>query len=592
MTERLDPDKQAIDARWLASLGRSFRNTGRDDDAEFWFETAIADGYQAGDLHTVAQVAIDSWALFRRQGRHDDAAGAQRLAAEVTGDSESTAIASKISEVVGGDRIEEVPQLLDRRPSLRLLGQAVAINELVRLGRLHEAERWARRYVVEAESQTFVLVDVLMRQGKADDVGEWLDELVAEEDPINATLTTFSSQAVAFLVSHGRANVAERRLRPLAEQGVPVALAGLADLLLVQQRIDEAARLLQRLAAIAGEADYLVEKLVDHDAGDDVERWLVPIARGELGADNRHHACRALAGFHYDAHRWEDAERWIRRNVDAVGPTRSGVDGLLLSSALLEQGRVNEAIELLYPLARGFDHHALELLVTALAAAGRADEAEQFLRARVERGHEHDYPLLARVLTGLGRGDDAELMLYRLAASGKSYGRRFLFDYLEEQGRHQEAENWRQSGADADTSGVDPQGPIPAGIPDIATVVATATITTAVLPFIQTLVSEAAKDTYSGAKAFIRRLRRSKDLSSASDPETAAELPASDDETDVLLVEDPAMGITVHLSSDLPLEAIRALKDVDVPGAAASLDEGHHAHLRWSPDLKAWRVTD
>ncbi|MGH3357290.1 MAG: tetratricopeptide repeat protein, partial [Nocardioidaceae bacterium] len=408
-----------------------------------------------------------------------------------------------------------------------------------------------------------------------DDVLLWLDRLVAEDT--SPYFASGVSDAVEYLAANDRAADAEARLRELADDGTRdgrvAAATALINFLLARERVEDALPFLQRRAAFdpGGGCSALVMELHEYGYPEQIEPLLEPIARGELGYYTGH--ARAELGKHLlHEERYAEAERWLRPNAeDEKHPT----DVTELGAALIGQRKFGEAVTWLYgAMAALHGPETLPLLVVALVGDHRQEEAELFLRGRIDDGHVGDYPLLASFLTSEGRGDEAELMLYRLAASGEEYGTRYLVEYLRQEGRNDEAETWlRRPGAR------DPNLPVHGG-PAVETMVMTATITSAVVPFIQTLAAEAAKDAYRGTKSLIRRLCRRQDPPVADD----------EDVTYLLRVRDPELRITLHIRSDTPAEAIEALQGVELANLVEDRDAADPAQLFWDAQRGAWRV--
>jgi tetratricopeptide (TPR) repeat protein len=558
----------------LTERGRSALRNGQQEKAEDLFRQAVAAGHNAA--------SSDLFKLLKSQRREDEALAWQRVAAE-TGNDE--AMRRELDELVRSGRSDDARMLLNAKGhGQRLFWTAEYARKLVEAGRPDEAVTWMRPLAEYEHYGASALVEALQATGQTDEVLLWLDRLVAEDN--SPYFASRASDAVEYLAANGRAADAEERLRELAgdftRHGQLAAVTALVNFLLARQRVEDALPFLQRRAAFdpgTGGCSTLVRELHEYGHPEQIEPLLEPIARGELGRSPR--LARAELGKHLLREgRYADAERWLRPNAeDEKRPT----DFTELGAALIGQRKFGEAATWLYRVARHNSPETLQLLVVALVGDHRPEEAELFLRGRIDDGHVNDYPLLARLLTSEGRGDEAELMLYRLAASGKEYGTRYLVEYLRQEGRNEEAETWLRRPGPRDSN-----LPVPAGGPTVATIVMTATITSAVVPFIQALAAEAAKDAYRGAKSLIRRLCRRQDGSAAQPGDDRA-----DDNEEViylLRVRDPELRITLHIRSDTPTKAIEALQGVEVADLVEERDAADPAQLFWDAQRRSWRV--
>lgn len=560
----------------LAERGRSELRNGRPEKAEDLFRQAVDASHDAA--------ASDLFDLLRSQRREDEALAWQRRAA---GADNHDAMRLELDALVRSGRSDDARMLLSATASdWRPYWTAEYGRRLVEAGRADEAVRWMLPLAEYEHYGAAALVEALQATGQVDDVLLWLDRLVAEDT--SPYVASGVSDAVAYLAADGRAAEAEARLRELAGDGTRrrqlAAVTALIDFLLARERVEDAMPFLQRRAAYdsgpGGGCATLVSTLHEYGYPERIEPLLEPIARGELGYSYSPRRARAELGKHLlDEERYADAERWLRPNAE---DERFPTEITELGAALIGQRKFGEAVTSLYGATRHNAPEALQLLVVALVGDQRAEEAELFLRGRIDDGRVGDYPLLARLLTSEGRGDEAELMLYRLAASGEEYGTRYLVEYLRQEGRTEEAETWlRRPGAR------DPDLPVSAvGGPAVDTIVMTATITSAVVPFIQSLATEAAKDAYRGAKTLIRRLCRRQDGTESED----AHADDTEDVAYLLRVRDPELRITLHIRSDTPTEAIEALQAVEVASLVEERDAADPAQLFWDAQRGSWRV--
>lgn len=116
-------------------------------------------------------------------------------------------------------------------------------------------------------------------------------------------------------------------------------------------------------------------------------------------------------------------------------------------------------------------------------------------------------------------------------------------------------------------------------------VVTTAVITAAVVPFVQTLVTKAAEDSYAGARDWLRR-QFSREDAGERGPESPSRT--------LLVVRDPDPGLNVALClvPDVSHEAIRALEhfDLEAVTAEAELDAVTRVRVYWDEAAGSWRT--
>ncbi|MFE4970191.1 hypothetical protein [Streptomyces sp. NPDC056660] len=111
------------------------------------------------------------------------------------------------------------------------------------------------------------------------------------------------------------------------------------------------------------------------------------------------------------------------------------------------------------------------------------------------------------------------------------------------------------------------------------TVVVTAVVTTAVLPFVQALVSKVAEDAYGKAREMVRRtLRRA--------PAPAA----ADNAATLLIADDPDERITLYLWSNVTDDALRALSSLDLNELTAQRPDRGRVRLVWNPAISRWQI--
>ncbi|MEU1450532.1 MULTISPECIES: hypothetical protein [Streptomyces] len=109
--------------------------------------------------------------------------------------------------------------------------------------------------------------------------------------------------------------------------------------------------------------------------------------------------------------------------------------------------------------------------------------------------------------------------------------------------------------------------------------VETAVVATAVIRFVQALMSKAAEDAYGQARALVQRmLRRSPSQSEASNGATQ------------LIADDPDAHITLCLWSDVTDEALRALTSLNLDELTAQRPDRGRIRLVWNPANSRWQV--
>jgi hypothetical protein len=291
-----------------------------------------------------------------------------------------------------------------------------------------------------AERLANLLIRQALRQGRIDDAIAILNRQVA------AGSLGALERLAGILARHGRANDAIAVLRPLAENGDSVAARSLAGLLAGQGSVDEAIAILRPAASAHGMevgAVALDDLLTVHGRIDQLR------ARAEGGDSD---AARRLAGLLARQGRVDDAIATLRTWTDAgvhqreaeqladlliaqgrIDDLRARAEGGDLNAAdrlalhLAQQGKVNDAIAILQPLA---DTHvwtvANKRLAELLALHGYIDE----LRVRAER----DGFAKAQLVDYLAQeGCDDEL--WTLAESGDSYADKRVTELLARQGR-------------------------------------------------------------------------------------------------------------------------------------------------------------
>lgn len=137
--------------------------------------------------------------------------------------------------------------------------------------------------------------------------------------------------------------------------------------------------------------------------------------------------------------------------------------------------------------------------------------------------------------------EEAEHWYRQAADAGVAAAFEPLGELLLREGRFVEADAWF---AKAD------ERPKPPGSPSWEVVAGAAVLSAAVVPFVKALAAKAADDTYGAVRNLLRRIARRRTRSPAQEQ--------------LLVVEDPAVPLTLHIRTQATDEALRALADLDL----------------------------
>lgn len=129
--------------------------------------------------------------------------------------------------------------------------------------------------------------------------------------------------------------------------------------------------------------------------------------------------------------------------------------------------------------------------------------------------------------------------------------------------------------------------PPPAYSARMAGAALTVLVATAVLPFVQVLVSKVAEDAYVQARQLIRRLPLGRQESRSAGSPAA---PSGQPQARFVIVDDPEAGITLYLSSDVSDEALRALAAFDLDELTARRPDAGRVRLIWHQESGTWRI--
>lgn len=250
------------------------------------------------------------------------------------------------------------------------------------------------------------------------------------------------------------------------------------------------------------------------------------------------------------------ARHWYRRaaeagHLEAMYAMAATVDDVKEREGWLRRAAQNGYVEAKLELGR------------ALRDRGSPQEAEHWLRAAAEDERWFKSRDPVAVEAGLGPRHQACLDLVAL---------------LVEQGRFDEAEQWRDRAEhvlrlerDANRYLCRRSG--------TGTVVVTAVVATAVIPFLQALMSKAAEDAYGQARALVHRMLRR--APAQSEDRNGATL---------LIADDADAHITLCLWSDVSDEALRALASLNLDELAAQRPDRGRIRLVWNPANSRWQI--
>jgi TPR repeat protein len=340
----------------------------------------------------------------------------------------------------------------------------------------------------------------------------------------------------------------------LVEAGDTRAMVCVGDSASAQWDRDAAARWYRR-AADAGDAEAMVRL-----AGMAVDAY-VNAGAGRAGEEQR-----------------ARAEHWFRAAAQA------GHVGAMSSLARI----TTDAEEEQRWFGRAFgagDVDAGVYLADRLAYRGRDDEAEQWYRRAAAAGALRAGSLLAGLLARRGQAAEAVRWYRQAAESGDEFAVTALIPLLDELGETAEAGHWRRRLDELRAGRREPLGGAGAVPSEWGAIVATAVLTTALVPFVQTLVGKAAEETYTAIRARLRRMFREQRGDASRDGHGGELLIVQD--------SDPGLDLALHLWTDTPHEAIRALADLDLDaGSSGTHPPDRPRRVFWNQARKTWQVLD
>lgn len=239
--------------------------------------------------------------------------------------------------------------------------------------------------------------------------------------------------------------------------------------------------------------------------------------------------------------------------------------------------------------ANGGAPRSMLTLADLLVERGQTTEAEHWYQSAIDMGLTVARSRLASLLTGQGRLAEAEEYVRPEAEAGSSAAAEQLAELLQKLGRAEEAATWR---AQIDTlrdreRGVLVGGAGGFGVTEVAT---TALVTTAVVPFLQTLVAKVTEDAYGQARQLVRRLLRKKSSDESICNSSQPSESAAGNESGLAILQDPDAGITLFLWSNASDEALRALSSLDLGELTLRRPDQGQVHLVWHPASGMWHI--
>jgi TPR repeat protein len=223
-----------------------------------------------------------------------------------------------------------------------------------------------------------------------------------------------------------------------------------------------------------------------------------------------------------------------------------------------------------------------------LASQGRDEDSERWnqqLDEEIKRWYQRIaevYPRLAAEARGdllVRRGQPAEAVQWYRAAieDGSLSAMSGLAQALADLGKDDEARYWWDRASQPTAS---------AGLG--GAVILTAVLTTTIVPFIQAIVAKAADNTYTAVRQHLRKLFRARARQAALNYRVGELLIVHD--------PDPSLNLALHLWTDTPHEAIRALAELDLGAFDSDANDNNQPGARrrvfWNQATKSWQVLD
>ncbi|WP_410667750.1 hypothetical protein [Amycolatopsis sp. cmx-4-68] len=467
---------------------------------------------------------------------------------------------------VDGDRcgqaVDSLAETLGRPAAMMWVANRLAIGK-----RRTEAEQWLRRAAATGDDAAMARLATWLARDRPEEAETWyLKASHTENFPALGELGRL-------LTRQNRLDEAERLYRRAA--GVdPKGLLELADFYDRQGREPDAERC-YRQAAESGERSSYIRLglwLLDHQRSrQEACPWLRKAAEnGYTGFFSKLEArarSLALAG------EGEEALRWLVDSGALIDEFRRGrmaeeAAGIQRVARFHDEEGNAEAEDWYRRLAEADPAVGPVALGDWLARHNRVEQAVHQYKKAAAAGGAWALMSLAEVLP-----DEAEHWYRQAADAGVEAAFEPLGELLLRQGRLVEADAWF---ARAD------ERPEPPGIgPSWEVVAGTAVIAAAVVPFVKALAAKAADDTYGAVRNLLGRIARRRTRSLAPDQ--------------LLVVEDPAVPLTLHIRTQAADEALEALRDLDLTAVEARRRGKKRVERRviaWDPQTKSWRIRD
>ncbi|MEV7890406.1 hypothetical protein ACWD3I_24385 [Streptomyces sp. NPDC002817] len=266
----------------------------------------------------------------------------------------------------------------------------------------------------------------------------------------------------------------------------------------------------------------------------------------------------------YGSDRRPEVDQWFRRAAATEGHMANMAD---------YRGRHREA--LLRELAAAGDALSANYLAIQAGRNGDTDAEVRWYARAAELGDDASPLLQGRALEQQGRLEEAEDVYRRAvatadASTGHGASARYLL---------REVLRSQHKPVPADLQHVEPPPPQFRGEPT-HTIVATAVVTTALVPFIQALATKAAEEAYGAARSLISRLLHSDQRATTPPPSGPV----------FYVLQDPQSGTHLELRTGrLDDEALHALTLTDLETLAAPDPAGGTVTIRWDDSVGLWR---
>lgn len=203
-------------------------------------------------------------------------------------------------------------------------------------------------------------------------------------------------------------------------------------------------------------------------------------------------------------------------------------------------------------------------------------ERVQWLHAAATAGAWRSASHYADRLSGMDQKEEAVRWYELDAEAGSAYAATRLAMLYGEKGDHKRASEFQRLAAELDRPPF-----MGVAVADVAPIVITALATTAVVPFLQTLVTKTAEDAYPHIRALIARLfnRNSRPGPYDSSPHR------------LLLVQDDVKAIELFLWADVSDDALRALGELNLSELMTLPVNDEGVRLAWDAGRGKWIVS-